>query len=271
MYFYLAKTVGFFAVPSNLVTVAVILGLLLWRSRYARLGKRLTIIGLVLFLIAGATPLGTALLLPLENRFPQWDATRGPPTGIVVLGGVLNPYISRQRNDITFGPSAERLIAAVDLSRQFPDARVLFSGGNSSMISPGMPEADMAVRFLERSGVPNDRILLDRASRNTMENAVNAKQIAAPKPGERWLLVTSASHMPRAIGAFRAAGFPVEAYPVDYKTGGWRDLRALPTSALGGFGHLDLAAHEWVALLVDWMIGRTSVLFPGPSEAASAR
>jgi len=270
MYFYLSKTIGFFAVPSNLVTVIVILGLLLWRSRYARLGKRTTIAGLVLFVIAGASPLGTALLLPLENRFPQWDATHGAPDGIVVLGGVLNPYISRHRNNIAFGPSAERLIAAVDLSRRYPDARVVFSGGNASMISREMPESDLAVRFLERSGVPSDRILLDRAARNTMENALNAKSIAAPKPGERWLLVTSASHMPRAMGAFRAAGFPIEAYPVDYKTGSWRDLRALPTSVIGGYGRLDLAAHEWVALVVDWMMGRTSALFPGPASERPA-
>jgi len=271
MYFYLAKTVGFFAVPSNLVTVIVILGLLLWRSGYARLGRRLTIAGLVIFLIGGASPLGTALLLPLENRFPQWDTTRGVPDGIVVLGGVLNMYISRQRNDITFGPSAERLIAAVDLSRQYPTARIVFSGGNSNLISPGMPESDLAVRFLERFGVSSDRILLDRASRNTMENAVNAKRVAAPKPGERWLLVTSASHMPRAMGLFRAAGFPVEAYPVDWKTGGWRDLVALQSSLLGGFGHLDIAVHEWVALAIDWIMGRTSALLPGPGDVVSTR
>jgi len=269
MYFYLSKTVGLIAIPSNLITLIVIFGLLLWRSRYARLGKRLTITGLVLFLIGGALPLGTALLLPLENRFPQWDATHGAPDGIVVLGGVLNTYVSRKRNDITFGPSAERLIAAVELSRRYPDARIVFSGGNSDVISPGMPEADMAVRFLERFGVPSDSILLDRNSRNTMENAVSAKLVAVPKPGERWLLVTSASHMPRAIGVFRAAGFPVEAYPVDYKTGGWRDLRALPSSVIGGFGHLDPAIREWVALIVDWMMGRTSALLPGPVSGPS--
>jgi uncharacterized SAM-binding protein YcdF (DUF218 family) len=218
-----------------------------------------------MLLIAGATPLGTALLLPLENRFPQWDATRGAPDGIIVLGGALNTYVSRRRNNITFGPSGERLIAALDLHRRYPAARIVFSGGNASVFG-GRPESELAVRFLEDFGVTSDLIAVDAASRNTTENALGARDVAAPRPSERWVLVTSASHMPRAIGLFRAVGFPVEAYPVDWKTGGWRDLRALPVSLLGGFTRLDLAAHEWLALLVDWATGRTSTLFPGPAR-----
>jgi uncharacterized SAM-binding protein YcdF (DUF218 family) len=78
--------------------------------------------------------------------------------------------------------------------------------------------------------------------------------------------------MPRAIGLFRMAGFPVEAYPVDYKTGGWRDLRALPSlSLLGGFSRLDSATHEWEGLLVDWLSGRTASLFPAPADSVPPR
>jgi uncharacterized SAM-binding protein YcdF (DUF218 family) len=264
MYFYLSKTIGFFAIPSNIIPLIVICGLLLWRSRYARLGRGITVAGIVLFLIAGATPLGTALLLPLENRFPQWDAAQGAPDGIIVLGGVLNTEVSQQRNDISLGPSAGRLIAAVNLHRQYPAARIVFSGGSPNLFG-GTPESDLAVRFLEHSGVPSDRIIVDRAARNTIESAVNAKKIVAPQPGERWLLVTSAFHMPRAIGLFRAAGFPVEAYPVDWKTSGWSDLGTRPFSLIGGFLYLDVATHEWVGLFIDWITGHTSALFPGPA------
>lgn len=133
-----------------------------------------------------------------------------------------------------------------------------------------MPEFELAVQFLESYGVPSDDILVDRTARNTMENAVNAKKIAAPKPGERWLLVTSAFHMPRAIGLFRAAGFPVEAYPVEWLTGGWGDVIDLQPSLLGGFVDLDIAAHEWEGLFIDWIVGRTSTLFPGPQDAPSS-
>jgi uncharacterized SAM-binding protein YcdF (DUF218 family) len=268
MYFYLSKTLGFLAFPSNVIMVIVILGLLMWRTRY---GKRITVVGILLLLIGGMTPIGTALLLPLENRFPQWDPARGSPDGMIVLGGVLNAHISRHRHNISMDSSAERLFAAVDLERRYPAARILFSGGNSNLIFMGTSEADLAVPFLERLGVPSDHILVDRTSRNTMENVVNSKNLAAPKPGERWLLITSAFHMPRAIGLFRAAGFPVEAYPVDWKTGSWRDVAAVPTSPLGGIASLDVASREWTALLINWMMGRTSALFPGPADTASAR
>jgi uncharacterized SAM-binding protein YcdF (DUF218 family) len=97
-----------------------------------------------------------------------------------------------------------------------------------------------------------------------MENAINTVRLVMPKPGERWLLVTSAWHMPRAIGLFRKAGFPVEAYPVDWQTGGWGDLAKHWFPLLRGLGDLDLATHEWVGLIFDRLSGRTSTLFPGP-------
>jgi uncharacterized SAM-binding protein YcdF (DUF218 family) len=270
MYFYLSKTLGIFAFPSNFILFVVICGVLLWATRYARLGRPIAIIGIVLMLIAGMSPLGTALLLPLENRFPQWSAAAGAPDGIVVLGGIVRGHVTLMRKQISFGPAADRLLAAVDLHRQYPAARIVFSGGNSNLIFKGMPESELAERFLEDYGVPSDDIVVDRTSRNTIENAANAKEIAAPKPGERWLLVTSAAHMPRAIGLFRAAGFRVEAYPVDWLTGGWGDAMQLRLSLLGGFVRLDIAAHEWEGLFIDWLMGRTSALFPGPGDAPAS-
>jgi uncharacterized SAM-binding protein YcdF (DUF218 family) len=272
MYFYLSKTLGDLAVPSNFILLLTLGGLLLWRSRFDRFGRRLTVIGVILFLLAGFLPLGTLLLVPLENRFPSWDETHGPPAGIVVLGGVVNTYISLLRHDISLDSAAGRLIAAVELQRRYPGLRVVFSGGNSNLLFKGRSESDFASRFLENLGVPGGQIEVDNAARNTTENAVNAKKIANPKPGEHWLLVTSALHMPRAIGLFRAAGFPIEAYPVDYKTGGWRDLQALPSlSLLGGFARLDGATHEWEGLAIDWLTGRTTSLFPGPADPAPPR
>jgi uncharacterized SAM-binding protein YcdF (DUF218 family) len=269
MYFYLSKTLGDLAVPSTFILLLTLGGLVLWRGRFARLGRQLTVTGVILFVLAGLTPLGTLLLVPLENRFPRWDETGGPPTGIVVLGGVVNTYISLMRGGISLDSAAGRLIAAVELQRRYPGLRIVFSGGNSNLIFKGRSESDFAFRFLENLGVPSDRIAVDNTARNTMENAVNAKKIADPKPGEHWLLVTSALHMPRAMGLFRTAGFPVEAYPVDYRTGGWRDLKALPSlSLLSGLSRLDTATHEWEGLTVDWLTGRTMALFPGPADPA---
>jgi uncharacterized SAM-binding protein YcdF (DUF218 family) len=121
-----------------------------------------------------------------------------------------------------------------------------------------------ASRLLKELGVAPERILIEQQSRNTVENAVLSKQIAQPKPGERWLLVTSAYHMPRSVGVFRQAGFPVEPYPVDWRTRGFADALR-PFSTIGdGLRRTDTAVREWIGLAAYWLTGRTSAFFPGP-------
>ena len=263
MFFILSKTLGFVAVPSNLLVLIGLAGIALLFTRFVRAGRRLLVASVILIVAIGVLPVGTALILPLEERFPPWDASQGAPTGIIVLGGVINPERSVARRQISLDEAAERVTVPVELVRQYPSARIVFTGGNASLFS-GPSEANFAVLFFERLGVPRDRITLETESRNTAENAVFTKRLIAPKPGERWLLVTSALHMPRAIGAFRQAGFPVEAYPVDYQTDGWEDLWGLPGSLMGGINRLNTAVREWLGLLAYWITGRIPVLFPGP-------
>ncbi|MBV9969593.1 MAG: YdcF family protein, partial [Xanthobacteraceae bacterium] len=136
--------------------------------------------------------------------------------------------------------------------------------GDPGLFTRRGSEADVVPALFESLGVPPGRIMLESRSRNTAENAVYSKALAAPKPGERWLLVTSAMHMPRAIGAFREAGFPVEAYPVDYKTNGWQDLSGVIGSLSSGLRQTDTALHEWIGLVAYRLTGKSSALFPGP-------
>lgn len=111
--------------------------------------------------------------------------------------------------------------------------------------------------------------MVEGQSRNTAENAVFTKRLLEPKSGDRWLLITSASHMPRSIGAFRAAGFDVEAYPVDWRTRGWSDA-SIPFYTLSdGLWRVDTAVHEWLGLLIYRLTGRTSELFPGPRSVVA--
>ncbi|MGH6769165.1 MAG: YdcF family protein [Xanthobacteraceae bacterium] len=263
MFFYASKILGFFAIPSNFVILIGILGALLLRTRFSRMGWGLAIGSLVLLAVMGLSPIGNALIVPLEQRFPVWDERQGPPHGIVVLGGALSPEVSHARNDVALNEAAERMTAVVVLARRFPNARIIFSGGSSALL-PQATEAEFALRMLERLGLPPGRVIAEDKSRNTVENARFSKEVAKPQPGERWLLVTSAYHLPRAIGAFRKAGFPVEAHPVDWRTRGARDvLRPFPT--LGdGLRRTDTAVREWVGLLMYRLTGRSDELFPGP-------
>jgi uncharacterized SAM-binding protein YcdF (DUF218 family) len=115
-------------------------------------------------------------------------------------------------------------------------------------------------------GIDRSRLIIERNSRNTLENAEFSKAIANPKRGERWLLVTSAFHMPRAVGLFRKAGFPVEPYPVDWRTGDKSDLASFAMAATDGLLKTDIAVREWIGLIAYRLNGKTEDLLPGPSS-----
>jgi uncharacterized SAM-binding protein YcdF (DUF218 family) len=265
VFFILSKTLGFFAVPSNALMAIGLLGLVLLCTRFRRLASWLVVTSLVLIAFVGMSPLGNVLLVPLEQRFPPWDPSRGPPpTGIVVLGGGISPELSLGRGAVALNEGAERITVAVELARRYPDARIIFAGGSGSLRPNAPTEAPYAVREFEALGIPHDRITAEEQSRNTIENAVFARLLADPKPGERWLLVTSAYHMPRSIAAFRAAGFPVEACPVDWRTRGPIDAMRPFFSFIIGLAHTDVAMHEWIGLLIYRVTGKTSELLPAP-------
>jgi uncharacterized SAM-binding protein YcdF (DUF218 family) len=269
MFFYLSKILGFFAIPSNLVILIGIAGALLLRSRFRRAGWRLVVGSLIILAIIGLSPIGNALIIPLEDRFPPWDATRGAPDGIVVLGGAISPDVSAARGVPALTEAAERMTAAVELARRYPNARILFSGGTGELVSSGATEAEAARRLWEALGIDASRIIIEDKSRNTVENAVFSRELVKPKPSERWLLVTSAYHMPRAVGIFRKAGFPAEPYPVDWRTRGPEDALR-PFATLGdGLRRTDTAVREWVGLVIYWLTGRSSELFPGPIPGSS--
>ena len=265
--FGLSKILGFFALPSNLLMALALVGILLMNTRFRRFGQGLLIGAILLLVIVGIAPVGNALMLPLEERFPKWDPKRGSPHGIVVLGGAVSPDVSAARDDIALNEAAERMTAVAKLARDHPSARIVFTGGSGRLIG-GASEADFVPTLFESFGIPRDRVILEKRARNTVENAVLTKELVKPKPSERWLLVTSAHHMPRSIGIFRKAGFPVEAHPVDFRTRGEADLAAPFGSLASGLARTDTAMREWIGLFVYWLTGRTSDLFPGPHTAA---
>jgi uncharacterized SAM-binding protein YcdF (DUF218 family) len=264
MFFVLCKLLGFFALPSNDMLAAGLIGLVLMRTRFMCTGRRLVSASIVLFLVVGLLPLGNMLIAPLEERFPPWDASGGAPDGIVVLGGAIEPEMAPVRPASELNEAAERITVIAELARKYPSARILYSGGNGSLVPRGGSETQIAAALFETFGVPARRFMLEDQSRTTAENAAFSRRLAMPKPGERWLLVTSAYHMPRSIGAFRKVGFAVEAYPVDYRTTGPTDLWIPFDSVATGLRRTDVAAREWIGLLTYWLTGRTSELFPAP-------
>lgn len=264
MFFLLAKILGFFALPSNILITLALLGVLLMRTRFRRGGRRLAATAVILLAVVGLSPLGNAIILPLEQRFPAWDGSGAAPTGIISLGGAIDTVVSPVRGEVAVNEAAERLTAIAELARRFPQARIVFTGGSDRIILAGVDEASLAERLFVSFGIAKERIVLEDKSRDTLENARFTRALVQPKPGERWLIVTSAHHMPRSIAVFRAEGFAVEAYPVDYRTRGAIDLLR-PFASMGdGLRRTDTATREWVGLLAYRLGGRTTDLFPAP-------
>jgi len=172
-----------------------------------------------------------------------------------VLGGAEQPAITEAREQPSISDSADRLTAMVELARRYPGTRLLYTGA----------AAPITRALLIRQGFDVSRVLFETEARDTYENALLSRRLARPKPEERWLLVTSARHMPRSVGIFRAVGWPVIPYPVDYRTTGRIELDRHPNAGTGSrLADLDLALREWVGLVAYRIMGRTEELFPSP-------
>jgi uncharacterized SAM-binding protein YcdF (DUF218 family) len=265
LFFVLSKTLGVMALPTNFLICLGILGALLCATRWARLGRRLALTAIVLLAICGFSPIGNLLVYPLESRFPPWDPAKGTPDGIIVLGGPIDADLSVAHGVPVINSAPDRIIAGAALARRYPNARFVFTGGSPNLIGNDAREADYAGAVFESLGIPKSRLIMERRSRNTYENAQFTADMVKPKPGERWLLVTSAFHMPRSVGLFRKAGFEVEPYPVDWRVGtGWADVLAFDALANGGLGRTDLGLREWMGLVAYRLTGKINTLLPGP-------
>ena len=236
----------------------------------ARFGRALALVA-ILILLAGATlPLRGLMIGPLENRFPQPPADLRPPYGIIVLGGAIDDMASAARGQTVCDEGFERITEAVILAKRYPQARVVYTGGTASL-APGASSAEAlrAREFMTQMGVAPERITIEDKSRNTDENARLTSAIVHPERSQRWIIVTSAFHMPRAMGVFEKAGFQPIAYPVSFYTlGRWPDDLRLTFDPARSLHVLELAVHEWIGLAAYWASGRIDHLFPGPQNSA---
>lgn len=261
MSFVLSKIFWAIVAPGNLLVLMLVVGTLrLGRRRRGRGSPLLTTATIGLLAIA-VLPIGQWLAMPLESRFPV-PALPEHVDGIVVLGGAVEPGITQAHGQVALNDAAERMLEALTLARRYPDAPIVVTGGNATLLPRERPSEAAVMRdLLVGQGIDAARIRLEERARNTYENAVFSRELVEPRVGQVWLLVTSASHMARAVGCFRHLDWPVVAYPVDYRT---------DSSPRAGFllaehlALLDLIVKEWVGLVAYRILGHTDELLPGP-------
>ena len=263
MFFYLSKIFWFFIQPLNLTIFLLLAGLIAAMIGRRRLAATGSVLAFLVLALSAWTSLGAMMLNPLEQRFAR------PPLpekvdGIVVLGGGLEGVINLARGGYELNAGGDRMVETAILARRFPTAKVVVSGGTGELFLEGEGDADTAPRLLGALGVSPDRLILENKSRNTYENAVFTKALITPKPGETWLLVTSAFHMPRAKALFDKAGFATLPWPVDYRTSGREGVGLFRDNPADSLQATTVAIREWIGLFAYWLSGRIDQPFPGP-------
>lgn len=251
--------------PLNLLAIALLLAT--WMAVRGRHGAaRRLLVGISTVVLAVTLlPVGEALVIPLEQRFGPVHPLPRKVHGIVMLGGAQIPGLTAYYGQPALNEHAERVTTFLALARAYPDARLVFTGGSGDPFRQDLTETQTVRLLLEEQQVDMARVSFEQRSRNTWENAVLAKAMVAPAPGETWLLVTSAFHLPRAIGAFRRAGWAVVPVPCDYLT--LPELDWTPDfNVPGSFRLLSLGLHEWLGLAVYYLTGRSDSPYPGPSS-----
>lgn len=264
MFFVLSKILWFVVNPGNMLLLFLCLGLWLLWTRWWRWGRKLLTLVAIAGVLLAVIPVGKMLLGFLEDRFPAIGEPLARVDGVIVLGGVVDPVMTKARGQVSVGSGIERLLAMARLAKRYPKARIIFTGGSGSLTSQDLKEAHAIPPLLKQLGVDPARVTFEDQSRNTAENAQFSYRLAKPKPGETWLLVTSAFHMPRAVGCFRKVGWNVVPYPVNYVTDG--ETAAPLFDFARGMKTLAVAIHEYLGLIFYWLDGKTDSLLPSPGR-----
>ncbi len=254
---FVSKVFWFVVQPGNLLLLVLLAGTLVAWLRPGSSGRIWLTALSALLLFATFAPVYSWIARPLEDRFPSPASLPAQIDGILVLGGVLQRPIADERQVLTVSESAERIMVPAALALRYPGARLVITGR-------GEDHRSLATWF-SQIGLDLDRIQYETEARNTFENAVLSHRKVQPGPDEVWLLVTSAQHMPRAVGVFRKIGWSVLPYPVDYQTASLDTLTDWPDMA-ANLAAIGVALKEWVGLLAYYLLDRTDELWPAPDE-----
>ena len=212
---------------------------------------------LAALLLMGWLPLPDLGLRALEGRYAEIppSADLSGYAGVVLLGGAMGSgNVAQARSQPVVNDAAERMSATAAILLRYPNLPVVFTGGEGSLLGTGPSEADRAKMFFDSFGIGANRVRYESVSRNTFENAVLTAQMPSVHKTDKWLLLTSAWHMPRSMATFEKAGWNVTAYPVDYRTGATTPWTEYDLQA--GSEHWQILLHECVGWLAYRLTGR---------------
>lgn len=261
LFFFTSKLVWLFASPDSLLLILILVTLIflyIGKQKIAR--TLLTIISGFLIVIA-FFPVGEWLLFPLEYRFQTNPQLPDKVDGIIVLSGAEAAELSHLWDQVELGGAAERDLMFLTLARQYPQAKLVFTGGTGSLLKQEYKAADIAEKLFDDLGFDTKRIIFERESRNTYENVIYSKKIIKPEKNNKWILITTSWHMPRSVGIFCKADWPVTPYPVDHQTKKGNIFR-IDFDLSKNLVTLKTAIKEWLGLFAYYLSGKTTAFLP---------
>ena len=247
MFFLLSKLLTFVTSPLAVGMLLLLAAIILRRYR-PKLARILFVAGLATLYVFSIHPVANLLMLSLEHPYDNQPPPIQDFRAIVVLAGMVDlARSSPVRAELA--DNADRLIEGILLALEFPETLLVMAGGSGDPFHQGSRESVHMKRLALRLGIPEYRIRTDTASRNTYENAVETAKILQAEGIDRFLLVSSASHMKRSLACFHKVGLEPIHHAVDFRRHPWS---LSPLSFLPSIRNLEKSAnvfHEYVGLV----------------------
>ena len=260
MSFYLSKILWLILNPFNIFILINFLIIILYVLSFRRLSITIFVINFLFLIIISILPIGNYLIYQIEKEYHSNNEIPESIDGILILGGATNVLMFREYGQISLNGSAERLVESVDIIRKHQNAKVVFSGGSAVLNRPDLGHSDVAKFFYKKMGLNTNRIIFENNSRNTFENILFSKEIIIPKKNEKWLLITSASHMKRAQLVAEKNNWNLIPYAVDFKN--FKNFKfTVNLNLLLNINSFQQGLHEWLGLVSYYLMGRTSKIF----------
>lgn len=242
----------------------LLFGILLLWTRWWKTGRVLLFFSGVVVFVACLSPIPDFLGTYLENRFQRIDKLPDDITGVIVIGFGIDRRVSLERGVVTFNCAAQREITLVELYKKYPTKKFIYSAGGFNKDSEKTLVSLMKSLFYDLTLSKPANVIYEDQAIDTLDNALYSLELVKPKPEEKWVLVTSAMNMPRAMGTFKKAGWEnLIPYPVDYRTIGRYDL-TLNLSLYHGFRMCMLVTYEFVGLIYYYLLGYIDEIIPSP-------
>ncbi|HUX79007.1 MAG TPA: YdcF family protein [Alphaproteobacteria bacterium] len=226
-------------------------GLMLFRRKVW--GKRFLFTACIGFVFFGIVPIGLWTIEHLENRFPKIQSIPPDTKGMILLGGSFDKVTTLARGETAYNLTGGRFFQFIELAKEYPQLQLVFTG------TPF--EVETAKRGFKALGLDPNSVIFEGSSKDTRENAAKTASLLKPMPQEKWILITSAYHMPRSVGLFRKAGFNVIPFPLDYHSPGNYE----PWLFIGltlNFNAWQASSREWLGMIANYLMGRSDEVFP---------